>query len=171
MYILKNDFLDDPGSFSFMREAFSKYRNYLNENREKFHPEIYKFAIDQSIEDISNRNFLHDSWLKKIIIHEDFDETDKSRKVNITLILLGAYHDRDLELNYSDVQAYSINSTELFGGHGDFFRGEMRLSESDGYFIHEFEWSSSERWKIEFSSFSFDIKEKPEAAKDQKKND
>lgn len=156
MFILNGDFDSDPYNLKAMHDAFKAYRGYLESNRNKFLPSLFSFALEQSNEDINNKNFLHDSWVDSINVRES--RLINRRKVDIDIKLIGPYHDRYLLLKYGNVKSYVLNFDPCFEGHGDYTRGEVRLSPTEeGFFVHEFDWNYLSRSRIEFASFEYSV--------------
>src|SRR5215475_3040321 len=83
------------------------------------------------------------------------------RAIEIRVRLLGAYHDRRIELIYEGVRNYSLETSPKFKspptyktGHGDWLIDEIRLSERN-LVIHGIEFSSGSRWLIECENIQY----------------
>ena len=71
--------------------------------------------------------------------------------MELSIKLLGAYHDCYITLSYLSVVRYEIFGGNLGNGHSDWRYDEFRLAKS-GNLIHEIEWDGYDRrgvWKIE----------------------
>lgn len=113
--------------------SWDKYFRYLEQQKEKFPADLYEYAINWDNYSLDSKDSLHDSWLESI----EFNHTNKSMKVdNISLRMLGAYHDRYHELRYIEVQSFNM---ELRGsdepGYRDLLAHEFRVTNQ--CFTHE----------------------------------
>ena len=74
--------------------------------------------------------------------------------MNLRVRLLGAYHDRLIELFYPQVFSYAMDNPRSQAGHFDWRYSEIRLGDN-GNVIHEIEWAGppgvGARWLIEAS--------------------
>lgn len=133
-------------------KAFDNYRVYLQANSNTFPPSAYSLATSNWYFDPADRRCPHDGWLESVTIDElSSGPRHEVRSCELTIRLLGAYHDGHIEFVYPDVRAYDMKMITLKKGHGDWTYDEFRLSES-GRVIHEIEWARSEdtgRWLIE----------------------
>jgi len=143
MYILSDDW-DSENNPNAVVEAHLKYDEYLARNKSCFPESAFDFAIADWHHNYRDHKALHDSWL----IESRIIETSQNdmREVNITLKLLGAFHDGNLSLHYKGVKSYQIGSSTA--GHTSINRDEIRLSEN-GFVLHEIELWQEERWLIE----------------------
>ncbi|WKD48428.1 hypothetical protein [Microbulbifer spongiae] len=155
MFVLSGDFTQsDPMDIRSLSVAYENYRKYLEENKSRFSDAAYQFAMEHWANDPNDHKALHDSWLEDFTIEERGINKDE-RCVNVTLKMLGAYHDGYIVVSYLGVTRYSFSHMGCHSGHGDYYRGEIRASEEDyGKAIHEIEWRSGDRWLIEFSDLS-----------------
>ncbi|MCI0402437.1 MAG: hypothetical protein L0212_02805 [Acidobacteria bacterium] len=118
---------------------------------------VYEFAIAEWHYNPDFHQSLHDSWVESVSIVESTIGGDRHRrKLDISVRLLGPYHDGYIELRYADVHSYSMN-VQRGGGwdppsqyrhHGDWLIDEVRLSDR-GQVVHEVEFSTGSRWIIE----------------------
>lgn len=138
--------------------AFSRYREYLEENKGRFPPGAYALATSDWYFDSRNHECPHDAWLEWAKIEEPSEgERHEKRSVALTIKLLGAYHDGVIELRYPKAFEYRLNSVSLEGGHRDWRYDEFRVS-SDGYLVHEIAWcgfKDTGSWLIVASDIEF----------------
>jgi hypothetical protein len=134
--------------------AFERYAEYLHAHKTQFPPSAYALTTSDWYFNFQDRRCPHDSWLEAISVCEPSEgKRNEIRASKITVLLLGAFQDGQIEFVYSDVQSYSLSMENLRQGHGDWRYDEFRLSES-GKVIHEIEWASfgaNGRWLIEAS--------------------
>jgi hypothetical protein len=92
----------------------------------------------------------------------------QKRALEIRIRLLGAYHDGYLNLVYSGVRSYSLETPAEFKwppygvGHGDWLYDEVRLSDN-GHVLHEIEFSRGSRWTIECDDIDHNWQDAPVA--------
>src|SRR5262245_48815645 len=128
-----------------VKRCLNEYNDYLNAIQESLPPAVYAFATTPWHYDDGARG-LHDSWLESLSISElASGERSQNRAIEIRVRLLGAYHDRHIELIYEGVKNYSLETSAEFkapqayrAGHGDWLIDEIRLSESN-LVLHEIE--------------------------------
>jgi len=84
-------------------EDFEKYLEYLGTIKGKLPRDIFEFISDPNRHDFGEDS-LHDSWLKSVECSHNFE----TRTADITLTLLGAYHDRIFRLNFRNVSQYKF---------------------------------------------------------------
>lgn len=89
------------------------------------------------------RESLHDAWIESLSIRNYnllISESNNIRKTrDVELILIGAYHDLGICINYRNVQ--NINIRKIF----DFDYGDIlihELSKEDDIYVHEIVFSS-----------------------------
>ncbi len=135
-----------------VREAFRRYNEYLEANRDRFPPSAYALATAHWYFGSDDRRCPHDGWLEAIEISEPSSgERHEKRTVSIRVRLLGAYHDGHIELLYPRVYRYRLDIHHGDLGHRDWRYDEFRLSD-DGHLLHEIEWweyRETGRWLIE----------------------
>lgn len=146
MFILSTDDRDER-----VIEAFQKYFNYLEDNKSKFSPNLYALITSDWYFNFNEHKCPHDSWLEKLSIHETSSgERSEIRNTQISIKLLGAYHNGYIHFRYINVSSYKFDCFDVKNGHHDWRYDEIRASE-DGQIIHEIEWSdikNSARWII-----------------------
>jgi hypothetical protein len=144
-----------------IKRRLNEYNDYLKSIQESLPPAVYAFATAPWHYGDGARG-LHDSWLESLSISElASGERSQNRAIGIHIRLLGAYHDRHIELIYEGVRNYSLEISPEFkssrtykSGHGDWLIDEIRLSESD-LVLHEIEFSSGSRWIIECENIQY----------------
>ena len=133
---------------------FKRYREYLERNKERFPVSAFKLAIGPLL-NVADRRCPHDACLE----WAHFEEPSKGerrhiRHLNLRVRLLGAYHDRYLELFYPKVYSYSMSNPTASGGHFDWRYSELTINKA-GNVVHEIEWAgppgAQATWLIEAS--------------------
>src|SRR5690606_28927797 len=138
-----------------LNAAFVRYRVYLAANAAAFPPGAYELATSDWYFDFANHRSPHDAWLEEAAFTEA--ESDRGRVVQLTIRLLGAYHDGQIALEYPEVFRYAFEGSRLTPGHGDWRYDEFRLAEN-GHLIHEIEWAgagTTGRWLIQASDVCY----------------
>ena len=142
----------DPEKY---KNKWDTYRAYLESIRAQLPANVYDFALaDWRFKD--DHRGLHDAWVDAVSIVESAIGGDQhNRKLDISIRLLGPYHDGHIELCYADVHSYRINlpaeTESVTRGpyrHGDWLVDEIRLSEKN-LVLHEIEFCYGSRWTIE----------------------
>ena len=119
---------------------FKRYGRYLERNKARFPASALKVATG-SILNGGGRLCLHDAWLKWARFEEPAKgKRHQVRSLNLRVRLLSATHERQLELFYPKVFAYTLANLAAASGHYDWRYSELRLSKS-GNVIHEVEWA------------------------------
>ncbi len=125
-----------PGQIDYQR-----YRTYLQSIREKLPEHVFLFAANPQHFDLSSHSSLHDSWLEQLTVRENAKAVrNEIRNLEIDILLVGPFHDRQIHLHYADVKQYSCSMppNDRCATHGDLFTHEIRLSEA-GLIVHELE--------------------------------
>jgi hypothetical protein len=157
MAFLVDSLTTDADSFKNQLEA---YYQYLASVKDRLPPDAYSFATASWHYDFSDHRSPHDSWVESITVREpSAGDRQQHRQIEITVLLLAAYHDGHIALTYKDVRNYKLSSDSapLRNGHGDWLIDEVRLSES-GLAIHEVEFASGARWLIECADLQYQWK-------------
>lgn len=132
--------------------AFERYTAYLHSNRHRFPPSALALIDSKWYFGCEDHRAPHDSRLQEIRISESrSDDVDSPPGITIRIRLLGAYHDGVIELAYSGVVSYSLQTPDITRGQCDWRYDEFRISES-GHLVHEVEWcgaTETARWLIE----------------------
>lgn len=151
MFVLADqlDVKGDPGA------PFRKYTEYLERNRSRFPAAAYDLATSGLLFDARDPNCPHDGWLEWARFEEPSEgERREIRSLSLRLRLLGAFHDRYIELFYPQVFSYAMSNPCSAAGHFDWRYSEIRLSDKHNV-IHEIEWAGAPglhaHWLIEAS--------------------
>ena len=123
---------------------FGRYSAYVASIREALPPHVYAFASDPRHFDLSSHSSLHDSWLETLTVREAASgERQEIRRMEVSLCLLGPFHDLRIHLHYTGVTRYELTAPPRYGearyehtAHGDLYTHEIRLGH-DGLLIHE----------------------------------
>jgi hypothetical protein len=123
---------------------YPRYHAYVESIKEKLPPHVYSFASNSSYFDLTSHSSLHDAWLESVNIREvATGERHEIRRLEITICLLGPFHDRHIHLRYSGVSTYSFSAPSRrenprfdHVAHGDLLTHEIRLGR-DGMLVHE----------------------------------
>jgi hypothetical protein len=137
---------------------FTRYSAYIESIRDQLPAHIFAFASDSRYFDLSSHSSLHDAWLESMNIREDATgKRHEVRKLEISICLLGPFHDRRIHLHYSGVTRYSFSAPPRYGepryehtAHGDLLNHEIRLGDH-GLFIHELLFERKATFLIECS--------------------
>ncbi|HVZ42324.1 MAG TPA: hypothetical protein VHA82_00830 [Ramlibacter sp.] len=139
------------------------YFAYLEAIKQQLPEEVYAFASYRGNYDLTNHQSLHDAWLQSICVLEPAEgERAEIRRLEIQCRFLGPYHDRIIELTYSDVRWYSLRHS-LGGearsansrGHGDMLIHEIRLGQD--CIVHEMNFSDGAVFEIGFAGFEHTV--------------
>ncbi len=137
---------------------YNSYLEYLVLNKDNFDPDVYNFASNFLYFDLSSPSSLHDSWLESLAVKEIRMKGGADSKIEVEIILLGAFHDRKIHMRYEEVAGYEFifndavsDLSEIRSRHGDIFTHEIRL-ENKGY-EHEIAFSDGAKFSIVFSKF------------------
>jgi len=138
-----------------LRRKFDAYFDYVENNKQLMPTEAYQFVTADWHYDPTDPRCPHDSWLESLRILESPGENNGNlRKTRIKLILLGAYHDGHIEIEYQGVRGYSFGLNPHGGDqrharhHGDWIIDEICLT-GDKWLIHEIEFRNDANWQIE----------------------
>ncbi len=134
---------------------FQRYAEYLEQNRSRFPAAAYHLASSGLLLNALDPSCPHDGWLQWAKFEEPADgERHEIRSLSFRVRLLGAYHDRHIELFYPRVLSYTMSNLRSAAGHFDWRYSEIRLNDN-GNVIHEIEWAGppdlEARWVIEAS--------------------
>lgn len=139
-----------------MLDGFGAYKKYLESVKERLPLSAFEFAAAAWHYDHTDHRCPHDSWVESLTIHETGRaERLRDRSVRISILLLGAFHDGHLSLNYTDVHLYSLTSPKAGAGHRDWLIDEIQLSEN-GLVLHEVLFSNNAHWLIEAKDILFE---------------
>lgn len=149
MYILSADWQNEDNPNAVV-EANTRYQKYLSDNKHRFPLSAFEFASAEWHHNFRDHKALHDSWLVDVSIQES--DSKENRVTDITLKLLGAYHDGHMFIKYSNVKSYQIGSST--SKHTSIDRDEVRLSEN-GHVLHEIVWWQDFVWLIECKDITY----------------
>ncbi len=152
MFILASERDDDVAA------SFERYRKYLMSVGDRFPPNAFDLANSDWWFNFENHNCPHDAWLEQATIHEPSSgDRHESRRTELQLTLLGAYHDVRICISYKGVSGLNIDAPGLAEGHGDWRYDEFRVSDQ-GLLIHEIEWARYDRetrWVVTAEDIEF----------------
>ena len=123
---------------------FTTYSAYVASIREALPPHVYAFASDSRHFDLSSHSSLHDAWLESLTVREAASgERQQIRRMEVSLSLLGPFHDLRIHLHYTGVTRYDFTAPPRYDearyehtAHGDLHTHEIRLGH-EGLLIHE----------------------------------
>lgn len=152
------------------------YFAYLSSVKERFTPELYAFAANQKHYNLTSHSSLHDSWLNFLNFQERATgERNETRDLEIDLQLLGAFHDRNINLKYKGVQSVSFDIPREFQNlpkyqvaNGDLLMHEISINQYEE-FEHKILFSRGSFLQI--SCFSIQHFESAIACPDKDKSD
>lgn len=148
MYILSKQRNGD------LHDSFRLYREYLQLNHEGFPKSAFKLANSDWYFDPNESKCPHDGWLERLTISEaSTGERQEARKMEINVMLLGAWHDGNIHFHYTNATSYLLDSLSKKGQHGDWLYDEFRVG-STGSVIHEIEWANG-HWVIEAEDVNY----------------
>lgn len=142
--------------------VWRSYREHVARIEPRLPSRVRSFASQEWYYDPNDHRCPHDAWLESLTVSDSKAnlKSGDNLKVDITVRLLGAYHDRALIFGYTDVRSYQLcgtigNAAEAW--HGDWLVDEFNVT-NDGFVTHEMQWSSGSTWyfesrDIEFSDF------------------
>ena len=134
---------------------FEAYYRHLEAIRNRLPASAFNFASAPWHYDDGEQG-LHDSWVEALVIEETLaGERHNERSIQIHARLLGAYHNRRIDLHYKNVQKYDLFTPSRFKhppsyktGHGDWLYDEIDVSTAR-FVIHRVRFSRGSRWLIE----------------------
>jgi hypothetical protein len=102
MYIVRKD-----GSFG---QRLAEYSKYLDSVRDKFPKGVLDLATAPWRYNHEDHRELRDSSVQQVQINEvHCGPRQEVRRIEIVVLLFGAYHDGYSELRYQDIEAYCLN--------------------------------------------------------------
>ena len=105
-------------------ESFRLYQEYLRANESFFPKSAYALATSDWYWDFTISGCPQDGWLQRLLINET---AERNRTVEITIELLGPYHDGVIEFHYPKVYGYRLEARDPKMGHRDWRFDEFRL--------------------------------------------
>lgn len=155
-YILEAKDNEDVDGFIL---RYKNYYDYIESIKDKIPASVYQFAVASWHYNHEDPRCLHDAWLEEISIHESSSgERQQIRSTEITIRLLGAFHNGYIELTYEKIHSYSVSQQHYasLNGHGDWLIDEVRLS-SNGFVLHEIIFEQG-KWLIECENIIYQWK-------------
>ena len=145
--------LRDQGESSDFCLGLSRYRKYLLSNKHRLPASAYEFAMAEWHYNFNDHRCPHDSWVNALSISESCSGVrSEVRRTQISIELLGAYHDGVVKINYQNVLDYTLSSYSK--SHGDWLYDEVRVFDK-GCVVHEIDLEFSQ-WKIECEDIKFE---------------
>jgi hypothetical protein len=148
------------GKSSDFRTNWENYQEYLQGIQGRLPEAARKFTLSDWHYDPQDHRCPHDARLESVAIREPAEgERQQDRKIDIQIVLLGAYHDGKIEIHYPDVASYYIargfdsSNRGKQIGHGDWLTDEVRLSDT-GLVIDEIEFEEG-IWVIEAGNIEY----------------
>jgi hypothetical protein len=136
-------------------EALAQYAAYLADVRDRMPPGAFALATSGWYFNPSDHRCPHDAWLDSCQLEEVTGPSLHNRRLDLTVRLLGAYHDGYLILRYTDVTRYRLDfqptPQDTGHGHRDWRYDEFRAVGSRRV-EHEIEWwgtACTGTWLIE----------------------
>jgi len=117
--------------------------------------------------DMHNPRCLHDSWVNAIVVDEKGSgDREEYRSIEITMKLLGSYHDGVHVITYQHVKGYSLSASQTHRlaaavGHGDWLIDELIIS-SDNLLYHEVHFSEGAHLAVFCEDVSYQWKARGE---------
>src|ERR1700722_8363580 len=134
--------------------ARSEQEAYLQSVQNSLSPRVFEFATAPWHYDHTDHRCTHDGWLESLTIREIAEgDRRQHRRIEIELLLLGAFHDGHTRMTYRAVSNYSItlptceSPFENKVAHGDWLVDEFRLS-TNGLIVHMVSFSSGSRSRL-----------------------
>ena len=141
-----------------MYKSFDKYIESIEKDKEKLPPHVYEFATDPERHILSSPHSLHDAWLTSLTIKEN------RRKVrpfephpSIEIVFLGQMHDRDIVLEYMELEWYEISGNRNPFNWADTYQGDVEAHEvrvESEFIIHEIEFVSDSKIVVACKDFT-----------------
>jgi len=122
-----------------------EYENHLKNIAPRLPDVTRSFVLTAWYRDPKSHDCPHDAWLIECSLKTDIDDRQTS---NLRLVLLGAYHDRVLILDYCKVTELTLDFAdvpELM--MGDWLHDEFDVTGS-GLVSHEIQWQNGLPWRI-----------------------
>lgn len=117
---------------------WATYEDDVAEIAERLPSKAREFALAPWHCDANDPRCLHDAWIETVDIKENSSGArHENRKSEISIRLLGAYHDRYLKLRFIDVRRYSMGQHpgRPSVAHGDVLEDAISLAE-ESYILY-----------------------------------
>ncbi len=140
-------------------QACKDYQRHLDAISPKLPDVARSFISTPWYYDFNHHDCPHDSWLMDLSLKVGVKCND-DRTLDLTLNLLGAYHDRILIFHYRNVTFCGFEIQKQ-GRHntGDWLRDEFDVLEN-GFVAHEILWQFGEPWRIVAESVEFSAQDR-----------
>ena len=117
---------------------------YLSSIKDDLPLHVYEFASNIKHYNLTDHSSLHDAWLNSLeIVEPASGDRFEKRCIEMSANFLGPFHDREIVLDYKDVQGFDLHSpsgsAESDVGHGDLHVHEIRLEGES--IIHELQFA------------------------------
>lgn len=147
---MKYIYRDNEGTWQ-----LGRYFDYVSTIQEKLPADLIDLCGLHRF-DIRSRASLHDSWLSRLSLKDQFLGSDALDQIDLEIELLGPYHDRTFFLRYSGIRFHEIRIRGLASGEnrGDLLVHELRMGEQEN-FEHELWFSNQDRIEIHCEKMFF----------------
>jgi len=149
--------IQENDSYDLIGQKHQAYERFLLDNKGRFPAEAFDYAIADWHYDPQDHRCPHDAWVESLCISETRQDGQSKSKLSARILLLGAYHDGQIEISYSDLTEYNFSLHQEASskhGHGDWLIDEIRLSEN-GRLIHEIQFWPGSTWVVECVNLSY----------------
>ncbi len=144
---------DDLSDFEEVTRNTAKYLEYLSGASGSFPSKAMEFASSSWHFDFTDHRCPHDAWVESISVKEE-NKGGYGRISRVEMVLLCAYHDYRLHLEYNNVSHYSFSGINLESGHGDWVIDEILALRVKGL-RHEISFSEGSVLLIESVEFNY----------------
>ncbi|MEQ1761983.1 MAG: hypothetical protein ABL984_02440 [Pyrinomonadaceae bacterium] len=147
MKFFTDAFYDRNTPYEDIKGTFESYKRHMEILRDRMPAKAFEFASASWHYDDGTIG-LHDSWIESVVLREIAEgEHREIRSLEIDVELLGAYHDRVINLHYTGVREYDLSKQSETHGHGDWLTDEFDLTD-EGLVIHEVHFANGGSWRI-----------------------
>ncbi|MBW8865091.1 MAG: hypothetical protein JF609_09270 [Verrucomicrobia bacterium] len=142
-------------------QACRDYDTHLKSIATRLPEPTKAFAMAPWYGDPTHHDCPHDSWLMSLSVDADA-AASKDHGLNLTVRLLGAFHDRILTFRYFNVAECSFE-IKRHGKHnlGDWLKDEFDITDQ-GCISHEILWQFGKPWKIVSEEVEFSAENRPQ---------
>ena len=142
-------------------QSCKAYEAHLNEIAPKLPEATRTFVLAPWYHNWNHHDCPHDSWLMDFTLKAAV-KNDEDRTLDLTLNLLGAYHDRILTFNYRNVTLCGFEiQKQRRQNTGDWLYDEFDVFEY-GFVSHEVLWQFGKPWKIISERVEFSAENRPQ---------
>lgn len=142
--------------------SWEEYENFLETIKDDLPKSSRDFFLATWHYDKDDHRCLHDAWLESLVISESPPAQEAERRqIEISIRLLGSYHDGYMTIRYHGVRRYLITTPPKAAtppatdGHGDLLADEVSMSEY-GFPVHYMEFSRGSLLEIEYQELEWD---------------